>query len=111
MQKKKQRKNRKKAIKKILIVVLIIFILIFILLLSIQYGIIDYFKKISKEPEKIVINDDCSAYFGRIIHTIKSEGDCKINCNNDCSIRKMNFLRLEFTEYQDKCNICNCYCK
>lgn len=65
----------------------------------------------NKEIKLFMINDDCSVYFGRIIHTIKSEGDCKINCNNECDIRKMNFARLDFIEYLDKCNICNCYCK
>jgi hypothetical protein len=111
MQKKKQGKNSKKTIKKILIIVLIILVIVFILLLIIQSGIINNIKNISREPVKIIIEDVCTVYFGSILHDIKNEAYCKIKCTDECKISEMNFFKIEFIEYQDKCNVCDCYCK
>jgi hypothetical protein len=111
MQKKKQGKSFKKEIRKILYLVVLILIIIFLILASIQFGLFNFFKKIYSKPEMFIIPDDCSVYFGTIIHKIKTEGDCGIYCTNECTLRKMDYSNIEFKGSDETCNSCNCFCK
>jgi hypothetical protein len=110
MQKEKQGKKGKKIIQKILFIIIILLVLVFLVLLSIELGILDFFKKINREPQLFVIDDKCALVMGKFIHEIKGEGDCKINCEYECKLRELKFTKVEFIENSESCNKCDCYC-
>ncbi|MBR9705041.1 hypothetical protein GOV12_06530 [Candidatus Pacearchaeota archaeon] len=124
MQKKKETKSRKKIInnlkkvensrlslKKILFLIVILLLVVFVILSIYEFGIFDYLLNLNKEPQLISIKDECSLYLGRVIHKIKSLGDCSIACNHECNLRELNFHNINFVNNTDNCNVCNCYCK
>lgn len=103
-----KRKKRKKIIKKLSIITLILIAGITILLL------IEYLPQITsfrKEVQVYLIEDECGLVVGTLIHQIKDEGECKIECRNECGVRKETFYKSEFTTKENACNICNCYCR
>jgi hypothetical protein len=66
----------------------------------------------AKKSEKMeMIQDRCSLFMGNLLHQVKDEPSCRINCRNYCDTEKMDYLRVVFVEYNDKCNLCECYCR
>ncbi|MBD3253216.1 hypothetical protein GF386_05770 [Candidatus Pacearchaeota archaeon] len=105
------KKKSRKKINKIILITIIVLIVILATLLIFQFGIFKYVKNITKEPRLFVIRDECSLILGNILHQIKSNGECKIFCRNNCNLREMNYHNSEFIEKEGSCHICNCYCK
>lgn len=62
------------------------------------------------EPENFVVRDECSLVMGNLIHQIRDDGECRIKCTNDCSVREMDFVNFSFEGRNDDCNACNCWC-
>ena len=56
------------------------------------------------------IPDKCSLLLGNLIHQIKDDSSCRISCRNYCDTIKKEYLLTKFTEYQEKCNTCECHC-
>jgi hypothetical protein len=94
---------------KIIFIASIICIIVLIVLLIFQFKIFQYVG--FSEPELIIINDECSMMFNSIVHQIKDEGGCRIMCNAECEVRKMEFHHSKFIFKENSCHICNCYCK
>jgi len=102
-----KRRERKRLIKKIAIIILILVMIIIVLFF------IEYYPKITfaKEPEKYFIEDECGLVVGNLIHQIKNEGECRIECRNECEVRDKKFYDSEFIARENACYLCNCYCK
>ena len=110
MQKKKNKKIKKRSLKFILIV-LIVLLVVLSFFLFLQFSEKTPWENFSKKPKLIVIEDECSLIFNRIIHEIKNSGECRIACINECRIRGEEIYNSKFIESNDSCNTCNCYCK
>ena len=115
MQKSKTKKTSKKKspqIKSSIFFWIIIFLGISILALSvIEFVDFDGLKK-SNEQVVIEIKDECSYMTGiGLVHQIRDEADCSINCVNRCVMEKTKRDKIEFVEMQNDCNTCKCYCK
>lgn len=116
MKKQKTKKNQTKKenpakIVKLIIILIIVLSVIFFILLIIQSQLSDSINNLFKKPKMFNVNDECSLIFNNIVHQIKSEGDCKIRCRNECQLKNMDFYNINFTSESKSCNICNCYCK
>ncbi len=66
---------------------------------------------LTKTPNRYLIEDECGIVVGNLIHQIKNEGECRIECRNECEIRKESFHESEFEERENACHLCTCYCK
>ena len=112
--KKKRAKPKKQNsgnIIKIILILIILLAIIFFIILIMQSSILDSVNSLYKKPKMLAIKDECSRIFSNIVHQIKSEGDCKIRCRNECQLKNMNFYDINFTSNSNSCNICNCYCR
>lgn len=69
------------------------------------------FSGISAKSEKFTLNDECSIIVGQLIHTVQDEGACQNKCYSQCQSIDADFVRIEFTERPNNCNLCDCYCK
>jgi len=100
--------------KKILLTIelLLIFLAVLVLFLLFQFGFIkNPIKKINLEPEFFDIKDNCAMIVGQLIHTIDNEVTCELVCKTNCETREMKFYSSEFTEKENDCNGCACFCK
>lgn len=68
-------------------------------------------KKMIGAPKEYSIADECSIILNNIIHQIKTDGDCRIKCRNECGIRGESFFESNFTEEKSRCSTCICYCR
>jgi hypothetical protein len=84
---------------------------ILLIILFIQYSVLNPVYNIFKKPKMFVINDPCSLIFNQVVHKIKNDGDCKINCKNEIQLKEVIFYKSEFIEKNNSCNTCNCYYK
>lgn len=109
---KKTSKKKLPQIKSNLFFWIIIFLGITTLVLSVvEFIDIDDFVK-SGEQIVIEIKDECSFMKGvGLVHQIRDEADCSINCNNRCVMEGVSREKIEFVGTQDDCNTCKCYCK
>lgn len=104
----KEKKNlaqRKKVVRVLLTIAILLAITLLILFLI--------EKRIIKEPteEKLIqLQDECSLVLGNLMHSINSEGECRLRCINTCGISNLEFEKSEFTPNENDCNACNCYC-
>ncbi len=99
-----QRKGKKNIVFG-LFVGLGVLILILILLLMISFNVFEH-----NETRMFSIKDECSIVVGNLIHQIRNNGECRIKCVNECDVRKMNFEKFDFTEKDNECNSCECWC-
>jgi len=105
------KKNDKKIkISKILIILIIILSLILLIIILIQLDIKNKIDKIFAEPKILTIEDKCSLIMNNLLHEIKNEDDCKIRCNNQCSLENMRVYKSELITPQNSCYACKCYC-
>lgn len=111
--KKSQNINDKYKIIKISIIIIISAIIFFLLLLLLlEASIINLNELILIKKEKSYsIKDSCSLIVGKLIHPIKNIETCEQLCKEKCILSKEIYLKVEFTENQDNCNQCTCYCK
>jgi hypothetical protein len=84
-------------------------ILLLILLILILYSV-GFFDK-PKTEQLFLVRDECSLVMGNVIHNLRNDGDCHIRCRNECTIRDMDFVRASFTEKNNSCHACDCYCR
>ena len=106
----RKRRNPNKIVKIILIIIILLSIIFFSLLIF-ESSIPESLKSFFDKPKMYSIVDECSLIFNKVVHQIKSEGDCNIMCRNECILEKMNFYEVNFTLNSNSCNICDCYCK
>lgn len=107
---RKRKENKKRKFKWILFSIFILVLLLVILILF-QFNFFKIFD--SKEITFSRIVDLCgpNPLGGGLLHSIKDEDFCKISCNNECTLKKMDFSSFEFELKNDSCNLCICYCK
>lgn len=109
---KKTSKNIKKFFNSsefFLFLSLIFFIAIF-LYLGITYT--DFsIKSFFSEPKEITIDDDCSVIAGRMVHEIRDEQDCELQCKNRCNIEERKLSSSDFTQLHNSCHRCECICE
>src|SRR3989339_612863 len=73
-----------------------------------------YWEKVKKnfrDPEYLLIKDECALIMGNLIHKIQNEGECKIACQNSCKIKGYFYFNSTFVSFNNQCNTCDCYCK
>src|SRR3989339_897624 len=64
-----------------------------------------------RDPEYLLIKDECALIMGNLIHKIQNEGECKIACQNSCKIKGYFYFNSTFVSFNNQCNTCDCYCK
>lgn len=106
-----RKKREKRRLVKILMIVLIILIVLTCFLLAIRFDFFGNILDSTKKPMKIEIPGECYLIMGNIFYNINNEDDCKKECDNECWVRKKEYVNSEFIEDQQNCNLCNCYCK
>ncbi|RMD45313.1 hypothetical protein D6829_02610 [Candidatus Pacearchaeota archaeon] len=105
--KKKKLKTRQKVIRVILGLCVALIIALGVLI----YANLGGFEK-EKPPALFKIRDECSIVAGKFVHTMESEGNCKVRCLNECEIRDKTFFSSKFlVSKPPSCNLCECYCK
>jgi len=103
--------KRKKKFKTTLIILVIALAVIIVALLN-QLGIIEsQFKNPLAEPQEYFIEDRCSLIVGQLIHTIGDSDTCELRCKTECEVRKQTYHDSKFTEIEEDCNSCNCFCR
>jgi uncharacterized metal-binding protein len=102
------KKRRKEKLTRIISIIIFLLLAATVILI-----IIDNFQSIDlvKNPKKYLIEDECGLIVGNLIHQIKDEGECRIECRNECEIRQESFHDSEFIKRESACHVCNCYCK
>ena len=105
--------NKKKqiALLKIIVYIIIILMILLIILVLIQSGIKESVKHLFREPIKVNVSDECSFIMENLIHEIRSDGECKLECMNACYIRDMGFYEHNFIFNNQGCHDCECFCK
>jgi hypothetical protein len=110
IQKTKENQTRKRRINhlgsKIFLTIIIILLIVIVGLIFIEKGI---FKK--SEIKEIELRDECSLLFNNLIHSVKTEDDCKRKCNSECETQELNYKESKFTYSETTCHTCNCFCK
>lgn len=76
-----------------------------------NYADFSFIEKHFSEEVSIHINDECSFIMGNLIHQIRDETDCSLQCKNRCDLINKEQTRSEFALSLDGCNSCECYCK
>lgn len=84
----------------------VLFLLLLLLLLK-SFGYIDD----QREERYYPVVDQCSLVRGNLLHQIRTAGECRIGCVNECDVRELEFVNYEFEAIVNDCNICGCYCK
>lgn len=90
--------------------VLIAAIVLAIMLALLGLFIFGFFEQPGAE-ERFVLQDECNLVMGNLIHQIRTDGDCIIRCRNECELREMDFVRMEFVPQNNSCHDCDCYCR
>jgi hypothetical protein len=112
MKKKNPNLKRKKSKTiKIMMIFLIFLVIAFVIILLLDFGALDSFVKMFKEPKKYNVNDKCSLIMNNILHQIKNTDDCKIRCKDECNLRTLEYYSSDFEAMNNSCNTCECYCK
>lgn len=64
------------------------------------------------EEQSFLIRDECSVLKGMgLVHQIRDVDDCSIRCTNQCHVNNLEKIKSEFSQIENDCNICNCYCE
>jgi hypothetical protein len=101
---------KKKIVKKIVILIIVLTFLL-IVLLFIDFIGIEHIKGLYAKPKLYDLPDECGIITGKLIHNIRNDAECKIKCNNECTLRNLIFYDIKFIENNTACNHCKCYCK
>ncbi len=60
--------------------------------------------------ETFQVQDKCGKFINLFSHTIGSEGQCKIRCEQQCDTKDMSYFSSKFKEIENSCNDCYCTC-
>ena len=104
--KKRVRRRRSKGVVFGLFVAVIVLILILISLVISAFGFCE-----ENKPEMFIVKDECGLILGNLVHQIRDEGECRIKCVNECDVRDMDFVRINFELKNSDCNSCECWCE
>ena len=97
---------------KLAITLLIIGLLILVIILLIDTNTIQNpLNALGKETRKIEIKDACAIIAGKLINTIGEEDICKNACVAECESLQGLVKGIEFSQVQNACNKCSCYCR
>jgi hypothetical protein len=60
--------------------------------------------------ETFQIQDKCGRFINLFSHTIGSEAQCKIRCEQQCGAKELSYFSSDFREIENSCNDCYCTC-
>jgi flagellar basal body-associated protein FliL len=103
-------KRQKKKLKTFLLIILIILLITTLLILFVDLGKIKNPFMSKKEQQEFAIRDYCSLIVGKLIHTINSGDDCRIQCRAACETRNSEFTNASFISKENDCHLCSCIC-
>jgi len=101
--------SRKKKVKPEVILLFIGVAIISFILLGLLGSSAGWFN--FHEPEKFELKDECGLILGNLVHQIRSEGECRNKCVNECDVREMDFVKFYFEENLGDCHNCECWCE
>ena len=110
----RKRKSKKRSKKKIfhysryIIAIVIILVIIVIALILIEGDIASDFK--TPKVKEIQLTDKCTLVLGNLIHQIKNEEDCILQCKRECTAQDMNYQNVAFEFRESDCHNCKCFC-
>ena len=56
------------------------------------------------------VQDKCGRFINLFSHTIGSEGQCRMRCEQQCDAKDMSYVSSRFREIENSCNDCYCTC-
>lgn len=101
--------NKRKKSNKYLFLSIISICLLIVYLVYFFTGF-NFIFEIFDEPKKFEVVDECGVIMGRLIHQVRDKDDCELQCKNFCDIKDMSFDSFDFTESEESCHKCDCYC-
>ena len=79
---------------------------VFVLLLVLVWILSD-----SQKTTSFEIQDKCGSAFQAVLHTVESDGVCKIRCKSQCEVDDLKYDNHVFTMQVVGCHNCTCYCQ
>lgn len=106
----KREKDRVFLYSKLFFAFLIVFFVAFISLFLIEYVDFYFVKDSFSSPYEVSVVDGCSLIMGNLVHYIRDETDCKLNCASRCEIDSAKYYNSSFEFSNSSCSSCSCYC-
>lgn len=109
--KRKVRKSNKEFLySKLFLVLVIVSLFAFLTLVFIEFVDFGFVSDLFEEPQEVVVVDGCSLIMGNLVHQIRDETDCNLNCASRCEVDDMSYYNSSFEASSGGCHSCQCFC-
>ena len=111
VKRKSQKNSSKFSYSKLFLILVIVSFFAFLTLFFVEFVDFGFVSEMFDGPYEVEVIDGCSLIMGNLVHQIRDETDCHLNCANRCEVEDANYYNSSFEFSGGGCHSCDCYCK
>lgn len=108
---KAQKSSQKFLYSKLFLVLLAVSFFAFLTMVFIEFVDFGFVSEMFEEPQEVEVLDGCSLIMGNLVHQIRDETDCSLNCANRCEVGGDSYYNSSFEASSGGCHACSCFCE